>query len=166
MRLHKNQKIRLLVLVSVMTLVFAACAGAGTEGTQGPKGDVGAPGGPGVSGSVGAAGVTGESGASGGVGASGAAGAKGTSGGITDASIVVSSSSSNFTVTGSGFTPRASFSVDILDSGLSSAAGSGIVNNDGAIKGSWSTMLKSSGIYTVTVTDENGVAATAPLIIE
>jgi len=165
MRLHKNRKMGLLVLVSVMTLMFAACAGAGIEGPQGPKGDAGAPGGPGASGAVGAAGLAGVAGASGGVGASGAAGAKGASGGVTDASIVISSTSSSFTVIGSGFTPRASFSVDVLDSGSSSVAGSGIVNDDGAIKGSWDTS-KSNGVYTVTVRDESGIAATAPLVIE
>ena len=104
-------------------------------------------------------------GGSGGVGASGATGAKGASGGVTNASIVISPSSSSFTLIGSGFTPRASFSVDVLDSGSSSVAGSGIVNDDGGIKGSWATS-KSNGVYTVTVRDDSGVAATAPLVIE
>ena len=177
MRWHKNRRLGILVLFSVITLfLVAACTGSdGDAGLSGLKGDPGAPGAAGSAGDVGPQGAKGAAGPRGGAGSGGSEGPKGDPGATTSAAIVLVSDSVTttnpaFEVWGSGFTAGDSYTAQIWDSGnqvgLTHTSSEAVtVNSDGAIGGSWSTSI-SPGLYTVAVTDASGVMATAPLVVE
>jgi len=177
MRWHKNRRLGILVLFSIVTLfLVAACQGSdGDQGLTGLKGDPGAPGAPGAQGDIGAQGYTGHAGSRGGAGSEGSEGPTGDPAEATSAAIVLVSNSVTpanpvFQVSGSGFTAGDSYSAKIWDGAnpvnLTHTSTEAVtVNSDGAIRGSWKTFV-SAGLYTVAVTDASGVMATAPLVVE
>ena len=177
MRWHKNRRLGILVLFSIITLfLVAACQGSdGDQGPSGPKGDPGAPGAPGAQGDIGPQGEKGDAGPRGGAGSGGSAGPTGDLGEATTAAIVlvsnsVSTTNPAFQVWGSGFTAGDSYSAQIWDGAnpvnLTHTSSEAVtVNSDGALGGSWSTSV-SAGLYTVAVTDASSVMATASLVIE
>ncbi|MCZ6788596.1 MAG: hypothetical protein O7D33_01410 [Chloroflexi bacterium] len=177
MRWHKNRRLGILGLFSIITLfLVAACQGSdGDAGLQGLKGDPGASGAAGSAGDVGTEGQKGDAGSRGGTGSGGSEGPTGDSGEATSAAVVlvsdsVATSNPVFQVWGSGFTAGDSYTVQIWDGAnpvnLTHTSSEAVtVNSEGAIGGSWSTSV-SAGLYTVAVTDASGVVATAPLVVE
>ena len=177
MRWHKNRRLGILVLFSIITLfLVAACQGTdGDPGLTGSKGDPGAPGTAGSAADVGPQGEKGDPGPIGGTGSGGQEGPVGDPGATTTAAIALESDSvtttnPTFQVWGSGFTAGDSYTAQIWDEGnqidLTHTSSEAVtVNSDGAIGGTWSASV-SAGLYTIAVTDASGIMATAPLVVE
>jgi hypothetical protein len=80
-RFFTTKRLALIVSLTIMSLLVAACAGdAGEVGTAGPAGAAGADGAAGAAGPVGPAGARGPAGAAGAAGSDGSAGSRGPSG--------------------------------------------------------------------------------------
>ena len=177
-------------ILSLVTVFLAtACQGSdGPLGSAGPKGDPGLPGlagNPGEPGLPGAPGNPGPSGPQGSVGLSGPSGPSGDPAVATAARIVLDpseitdSGKDEFEVLGSGFTSGAPYVVQVLIDGVfifpDKRGGSIDVNENGALTSTWRgeksgrritvNALDTAGIYTVVVTDDKGVHASAPLVV-
>ena len=192
MRWPKKRSVGVLLLISFVALFLAAaCQGSdGPSGSSGPKGDPGIPGLPGNAGLPGNPGDPGNPG-SGGIrgpqGATGPQGLPGDSAAAIAASIALEPNTidasgsfggrrptESFEIIGSGFTPGGAYFVQLLAGGslvtLQHDSDEPIeVNSNGAFSGRWqghrAYSFQTPGLYTITVTDANGISATAALSV-
>ncbi len=176
----------MLLVFSVVTL-FLAAACQGTDGSQGPLGLKGNPGDPGLPGNPGVPGNAGDSGNPGQPGPQGPQGLQGPQGPtgdtatlvapriILDPTAIAGTGQTEFTVTGSGFTPGEAYTVQVLWDGEPFFPvlrdGDVAVSENGTLSSTWrgggrsrsSDILIEPGPYSIIVEDSSGVRASAPL---
>ena len=184
---YKKRWVGLFLLPSLLMLILvSACEGSqGPQGPSGPKGDPGVPGAPGNPGNPGNPGEPGNPGPQGAPGSLGSTGPKGPSGDsltTTAASLfvepdtIVDTGRAEFEVFGSGFTPDTPYNVQVMWNGnllfLGLRGGVLDVNENGALTSTWrgsrrrsENVLVEPGIYSIIVTDGEGVTATAPITV-
>ncbi|MBI4202422.1 MAG: hypothetical protein HY532_04820 [Chloroflexi bacterium] len=183
--LSKRPLWTVLILSIVALFVLTACAG--------PQGERGATGSAGSTGAAGPTGPTGPTGSEGPEGPAGAAGAKGDPGPASAASIIVIPTAAGVntsvqpalrapaareplvTIFGSGFPPDEQLIVEVVgDNGIIIAMAffpSAQPSRSGP-NGAFRTQVRTAfavtldpGLYTLTVTSQSGVAATAPVLL-
>ena len=174
------------ILLFVTVFLAMACEGSdGSQGPPGPKGDPGLPGLPGNAGEAGLPGAPGNPGSSGSQGSAGLTGPGGDPAPTTVGKIVLvpstitASGTDEFQVLGSGFTPGSPYVVQVLIDGVfifpDKRDGTLDVTENGALSSTWRgekrgrritvNALDTAGIYSVLVTDDKGVSASAPIVI-
>ena len=184
MNWYKKRWVGLFLLPSLLMLILvSACEGSqGPQGTSGPEGDPGFPGASGNPGNPGNPGEPGNPGPQGAQGALGAAGPIGSPARNTSAAILLEpdtvedTGQAEFVVLGSGFTPDTPYNVQVMWNGnllfLGLRGGELEVNENGALTSTWrgsrrrsENVLVEPGIYSIIVTDGEGIIATAPILV-